>query len=71
MDLVYRFNASLTSLAEADNYESEDPLEHARHLKQNIVPIMDSLRGLSDELESQVSADLCPLPPYRELLFIK
>jgi glutamine synthetase type III len=32
---------------------------------------MQSLREIADELETQVSADLWPLPSYRELLFIK
>ncbi|MCZ6682754.1 MAG: glutamine synthetase III [Planctomycetota bacterium] len=70
-DLVYRFNATLTALAEVDNYEVEDPIEQARYMKEKVMPVMDSLRKVADELETRVAADLWPLPSYRELLFIK
>ena len=70
-DLVYRFNATLAALAQADNYEVEDPNEQARYLKEKVVPLMNSLREIADELETRVAADLWPLPSYRELLFFK
>ena len=71
VDLVYRFNLSLEALAQADNYEDEDPIEQARFMKQKVMPVMDSLRELADELETRIAADLWPLPSYREMLFIK
>ena len=71
VDLVYRFNATLTALAEADNYADEDPLEQARYMKEKVCPLMDSLREFGDQLETIVAADLWPIPSYRELLFIK
>jgi glutamine synthetase len=70
-DVVYRFCATLTSLAEADNYEVEDPIEQARHMNEKVLPLMGSLREITDDLETRVSTDLWPLPSYRELLFIK
>ena len=69
--LVYAFNANLAALSEADNFETEDLLEHATYLKHKVVPIMDRLRQVGDELELRVAADLWPMPSYRELLFIK
>ncbi len=71
VDLVYRFNSTLEALAQADNYEDEDPIEMARFMKQNVMPLMDSLRELADDLETRIAADLWPLPSYREMLFIK
>jgi glutamine synthetase len=71
VDLVYRFNATLEALAQADNYEDEDPIEMARFMKQKVMPLMDSLRELADELETRIAADLWPLPSYREMLFIR
>ena len=71
VDLVYRFSSTLEALAQADNYEDEDPIEQARFMKQKVMPVMDSLRELADELETRIAADLWPLPSYREMLFIK
>ena len=71
VDLVRRFDAALTALADADNYQDEDPFKQARHMKRNVGPLMDTLREVGDELETQVAADLWHLPSYRELLFIK
>ena len=71
VDLVYRFNVSLSALAAADNYESEDPLELASYMKTSIAPLMDKLREFGDELETRVSREFWPMPSYRDLLFIK
>ncbi len=71
IDRVYRFNVSLNALAEADNYEAGDPFKQAAYLKDKVVPVMDSLRALGDALEERISADLWPLPSYREMLFVK
>lgn len=70
-ELVRRFTTTLEGLAEADNYESHDPLGHAKYVKEKLVPLMSVLRTAGDELENHVSADLWPLPSYRELLFLK
>jgi glutamine synthetase len=71
VDLTQRFEASLTALAHADNHETEDLLEHAHYMKRTIAPMMDSLRDLGDQLEAEVSAELWPLPSYRDLLYVK
>ncbi|MGB0716024.1 MAG: glutamine synthetase III [Phycisphaerae bacterium] len=71
VQMLYRFNAVLSSLSEADNYQDEDPLKRATYLKEKVFPLMESLRQLGDELETRVSAEYWPLPSYRELLFIK
>ncbi len=71
VNLVFRFNATLTSLAEVDNHMEEDALAHARYMRQIVMPVMEALREMGDELERRVATDLWPLPSYRDLLFIK
>ncbi len=55
----------------AGGHGSEDPWAHAKHIKQEVRPAMGELRTIVDELEGVTSADLWPLPTYREMLFIK
>ncbi len=45
--------------------------EHARHLRDHVIPAMLEARKFSDLLESVIADDLWPLPTYREMLFIR
>jgi len=47
----------------------EDELECAKAFRDSVVPRMDELRDLCDELERFTPKDLWPLPTYGELLF--
>ncbi|HVU63529.1 MAG TPA: hypothetical protein VHC70_06110, partial [Phycisphaerales bacterium] len=47
------------------------PWAHAKHIKAHVRPAMGELRHIVDELEGVTSADLWPMPSYREMLFIK
>jgi len=67
VDLVERYHQTLDALDEADNKHDPD----ASYMKKKVEPLMHKLRELADELETQVAADLWPLPSYRELLFVK
>jgi glutamine synthetase len=51
----------------------EDPeiLEHARYMRDQVIPAMEAVRDISDRLERLVADDLWPLPKYWEMLFIK
>ncbi|HEX5387578.1 MAG TPA: glutamine synthetase III [Gemmatimonadales bacterium] len=49
----------------------DDPMRHAQQIKASVKPAMARLRAVVDGLETVVSADLWPLPTYRELLFLK
>lgn len=69
--LVDRFSAALEKLAAADDEHADDPLEHARYLRDVVRPQMNALREAADELEQHTAHELWPLPSYRELLFIK
>ena len=71
VDLIYKFNATLNSLAEVDNHIEADALAHAKYMRQSVIPVMEALREVADELETRVATDLWPLPSYRDLLFIK
>ncbi|MEX2219270.1 MAG: glutamine synthetase III [Phycisphaerales bacterium] len=48
-----------------------DPLEHAVHIRDSVVPAMSALRQVADEMEGRIAEDLWPLPSYREMLSIK
>ncbi len=48
-----------------------EPLDHAKHSRDKILPAMAAVRTLGDKLEMVVADDLWPLPTYREILFIK
>jgi glutamine synthetase len=69
--LSSRFITALDALDAADNHQESDPFEHARYFKGTVLPLMAELRGLADQLETQVASNFWPLPSYRELLFIK
>ena len=48
-----------------------DIAAHARYCREKIVPAMDAVRAVVDQLEFIVADDLWPLPTYQEMLFIK
>jgi glutamine synthetase len=43
----------------------------AFHMRDNVIPAMNAVRDVVDELEKVVADDYWPLPTYREMLFIK
>ncbi len=45
--------------------------KHARYFRDKVIPAMDALREVADNLEGIVPHDVWPLPTYREMLFIK
>jgi glutamine synthetase len=72
---IDEFVFALTKLEEANasesHPESDDILVHARYFHDTVLPAMDDLRTVGDELEKLVADDLWPLPKYSEILFIK
>ncbi len=52
-------------------HTDDDTLKHAQHIRDKVIPAMDELRRACDVLEMYTSADLWPLPTYRELLFLQ
>jgi glutamine synthetase len=69
--LVGHVRKTLALLETAAAHQDDEPLRHATHLRSKVRPAMAALREAVDEVESHVSADLWPMPTYRELLFLK
>ena len=71
VNLISRFREALVALEKAVAHHDEDPIRHATWIRDKVKPAMDHLRTYADSIEMLVSADLWPLPTYRELLFLK
>jgi glutamine synthetase len=71
VDLVSRFRSTITTLENVIAHDEEDSSAHADHIESKIIPAMNDVRELADELEALVAADLWPLPGYREMLRIR
>jgi len=69
--LVAKFRKALAALEKATGLHDDDPMAHARIIKTRVRPAMAEVRTLADQLETQVAADLWPLPSYREMLMLK
>ncbi|AWM40858.1 Glutamine synthetase [Gemmata obscuriglobus] len=66
------FQKATAALAHAAGHEhAGDPYDHAKAVRDTVLPKMVALRELGDKLETMVADDLWPLPTYREMLFIK
>ena len=72
VDLTSRFRAATSALGTALAADvPHDAMKHAKQLRDRVIPCMEDVRELADELERRVADDLWPIPTYRELLFIK
>jgi glutamine synthetase len=69
--LVTTVRKALAGVEATASHEDADPLRHATHFRSKVRPAMATLREAVDEIETQVAADLWPMPTYRELLFLK
>jgi glutamine synthetase len=54
-----------------DHQHDGSAYDHARYMRDKVIPAMTETRRLGDKLETIVADDLWPLPTYREMLFIK
>ena len=52
-----------------DSKNTESTLEMAKFYKKNILPAMQEVRAIADELELMVSSKYWPYPTYGDLLF--
>ena len=71
VNLVARFQEALAALEKAVAHGDDDFAKHAAWIRDKVKPAMSTLRTYADALETQVAADLWPLPTYRQLLFLK
>jgi len=60
---------ALTDEIEKLDAEAGDSLEHAKAYKEKVIALMQTIREDADKLETQVDAELWPLPTYGDLLF--
>ena len=47
-----------------------DPIAHAKHYRESVIPAMNAVRAAADALELVVEDRYWPIPKYRELLFM-
>jgi glutamine synthetase len=57
--------------ANAGHPEEQDNLDHARYVQETVIPAMEGVRAVADELEKLVPDTLWPLPKYSEVLFVR
>jgi glutamine synthetase len=71
--LVEQFVDAIFELEDrnANHPHEGEVLEHARYVRDAVVPAMDAVRAVADRLERIVADELWPLPKYSEILFIK
>jgi glutamine synthetase len=66
-----RLRDAIGTLEHAMAHSSTDPMDHAKHIRAEVLPAMAETRAAVDHLETVVTAEFWPLPTYRELLFLK
>lgn len=70
--LVKNLQTAIAELEKAmDHHGAGSLLAEAAHFCHDVIPAMQEVRKVADELESNVADDLWPLPTYQEMLFIK
>jgi glutamine synthetase len=73
-DLIAEITEAIKALESAnlaENTPHGDLLDHAKYMRDTVVPAMAGVRAVADRLERVVADDLWPLPKYSEILFIK
>jgi glutamine synthetase len=70
--LTDEFKRRTDRLQRTLDHESNGSSEkHAKHFRDAVIPAMNALREIGDELELIAPHELWPLATYREMLFIK
>lgn len=70
--LMAKLQNDMAHLDSVINHESKGgTLEHAKHMRDKVLPAMKAVRDICDKLEGIVADELWPLPTYQEILFIK
>ena len=69
--LVDEFRTRTEKLTKALDAHAATTEKHAKHTRDAVIPAMNALREVGDQLEVIVPHKLWPLATYREMLFIK
>lgn len=73
---INRLRKSLATLDSVRNHTKDDDqaeadvYSHARYYHDKVIPAMNDVRGIADELEPITDDSLWPLPKFREMLYI-
>jgi glutamine synthetase len=66
------FQTAIADLDRALSHHAEGtPHDHAKYIRDKVIPAMATLRTHGDKLETIVTDEYWPLPTYREMLFMK
>ncbi|HEX6670185.1 MAG TPA: hypothetical protein VF061_11525, partial [Gemmatimonadales bacterium] len=71
IQLVDQFRERTAEVERLAAHQEGDSARHAEQISKQLKPAMQRLREAGDAIESQVAADVWPLPTYRNLLFLK
>jgi glutamine synthetase len=71
IQLVDQFRERTTEVDRLSAHHEADPMRHAAQISKRLKPAMARLRETGDLIQTQVAADLWPLPTYRDLLCLK
>ena len=69
MDQAYEKVNALDSALEDGKAESHNALTAATYYKDSIIPAMNELRAVVDQMEVDTAADFWPYPSYGDLMF--
>jgi glutamine synthetase len=69
--LVDKFKSQTDALASALDHSNGSAEKHAKYMRDKVIPQMERLRELGDEIEVLTPHEIWPLPTYREMLFVK
>ena len=70
-DTLRKLREGLEHLENNVDMKIEDPVQEAHHKCTVVIPAMNAVRTLADNLETIVPEDLWPLPSYQVMLFVK
>jgi glutamine synthetase len=71
-EMIEEFAFAIRKLEEANDHPAGlEGIEHAKYMRDEVIPAMEGVREVADRLERVVAEDLWPLPRYAEILFIK
>jgi len=69
--LVDKLKTQTDALAAALDHSNGSAEKHAKYMRDKVVPAMNKLRDIGDEIEVLTPHEIWPLPTYREMLFVK
>jgi len=70
-ELIADLQESIKALEDAKAGTPEEEEEACNYCCNTVLPVMEKLRTVVDDLETIVADDLWPLPTYEEMLFVK